>query len=224
MKILIIEDEYRLAMTIQKGLKAENFSAEVALDGEAGLAMANQDFDLIVLDLMLPKMNGIEVLQNLREQENKTPVLILTAKDSTEDKIKGLDIGADDYLAKPFDFDELLARIRAIIRRTTKTDVVLRIDNLELDPKTKEVKRAGKELKLSSTEYRLLEYLMLHPDWVLNEEKIISHVWDHAYDGFSNIVPVYMRYLRNKIDRAFPEEKALIRTVRGMGYRISEKN
>jgi len=223
MKILIIEDEQRLARNIQKGLKAENYSAEVAFDGEEGLVKGSHDCDLIILDLMLPKMSGFEVLQELRDKKISTPIIILTAKDSIEDKIKGLDLGADDYLSKPFSFEELLARMRALLRRSTEKSVILKVDNLELDPKTKRVERAGKEIKLSGTEYRLLEYMMRHKDWLMDESKIITHVWDYDYDGFSNIVPVYMRYLRNKIDRAFPDEKPLIYTIRGMGYKITDK-
>jgi len=223
MQILIIEDEYRLAQSLQKGLKAENFSIDIANDGEQALRMMVNKYDLIILDLMLPKKNGLEVLEYIRNKKNKTPVLILTAKGTTEDKIKGLNLGADDYLSKPFDFAELLARINALIRRSTNKEVKLKIDNLTLDPYTKEIFRAQKNIKLSGTEYRLLEYLMRHPHHVLSESNLLEHVWDHNYDGFSNIVSVYIRYLRNKIDKPFPKEKPLIHTIRGLGYKISNQ-
>ncbi len=223
MQILIIEDEQRLAQSIQKGLKAENFSVDVANDGEQGLKMMINKYDLIILDLMLPKVSGLEILEHLRTEKNKIPILILTAKGSTDDKVKGLNLGADDYLAKPFDFEELLARVYALIRRSTNSDVKLKIDNLELNPRKKEVTRAGKIIKLSGTEYRLLEYLVRHPHHVMSETDLLEHVWDHNYDGLSNIVSVYIRYLRNKIDKPFTTEKPLIHTVRGLGYKICDK-
>jgi len=221
MNILIIEDEYRLAHNIAKGLKAENFSVDIALDGKIGMQMISNGYDLIILDLMLPEVSGLEILKYIRSQKNNTPALILTAKSSVEDKVIGLDIGADDYLAKPFNFTELLARINALIRRSTNSNVILEINSLKLDPKSKHVTRSNKEIILSNTEYRLLEFMMRHHDHILSETELLEHVWDSNYDGLSNVVSVYIRYLRNKIDKPFENETPLIKTIRGLGYKIS---
>ena len=223
MQILVIEDEKRLAQTIQKGLKSDGFMVDVAYDGKEGIRMLVNKYDVIILDLMLPEIDGLAVLESIRAKYPLLPVLILTAKDSTQDKVKGLDLGADDYLAKPFDFEELVARVHALIRRSTQSTSVLHIDSLELNPRTKVVKRNGQLVTLSATEYRLLEYLMLHHNAVLSETDLLEHVWDHSYDGLSNVVSVYIRYVRNKVDKAFPKEKKLIHTVRGLGYTLSDQ-
>ncbi len=221
MQILIIEDEVRLAESISKWLKSENYSVDIAHDGKQGLLKMINKYDCIILDIMLPEISGLEVLKTLREKKNKTPVLMLTAKNTTEDKVQGLDLGADDYLAKPFDFEELLARIKSLIRRSTYSDVILQIDSLIINPQTKQVTRSWEDITLSSTEYRLLEYLMRHENHVLSETDLLEHVWDHNYDGFSNVVSVYMGYLRKKIDKKFPKEKPLLQTMRGLWYKIT---
>lgn len=222
MQILLVEDEERLAENVAKRLRIENYLVDIAFDGEQALNKLMNSYNLIILDMMLPKVSGIDVLKTLRANGNKTPVLILTSQSTTENKVIGLNEGADDYLTKPFAFDELLARVAALMRRSANSDTKLVVDNLTLDPKTKEVKRKDEIINLSATEYRLLEYMMRYKGSVLNETTLIDYVWDHNYDGFSNIVSVYIRYLRNKIDRPFPNNKSLIQTVRGMGYKISE--
>lgn len=222
MQILIIEDEQRLADTIQKGLRNHGFIVDVAYTGNDGLRKLVNRYDAIIVDLMLPEIDGLEIIRRLRDKKNQTPVLILTAKDSVIDKITGLELGADDYLTKPFDFDELVARLHALIRRSTESDPILHIDTLTLNPKTKQVQRSEKIISLSSTEYRLLEYMLYHKNQVLDESKLLEHAWDHAYNGLSNIVSVYIRYLRNKIDKPFPKEKKLIHTIRGQGYILTD--
>lgn len=222
MQILLVEDEERLAENVAKRLRMESFLVDIANDGQEGLDKMINNYNLIILDMMLPKVSGIEFLNTIRKNGNKTPVLILTSQSDIEDKVDGLNSGADDYLTKPFSFEELLARVNALLRRSANGDVKLMIDDLILDIKTKEVKRGDDVISLSATEYRLLEYMMRHKDSVLSETTLIDYVWDHNYDGFSNIVSVYMRYLRNKIDRPFPNSKPLIHTVRGMGYKISD--
>lgn len=224
MRILVVEDEHKIANSIKKGLEQESFAVDVAYDGESGFDLAaSEDYDAVVLDLMLPKIEGLEVCRKLREDENvHTPILILTAKGELDDKVNGLNSGADDYLAKPFAFAELLARIRALSRRPKQTlDAVLKVGDLTLNSLTFEVKRGKKTIELSKTEYALLEYLMRHKDKVLTKDKIINHVWDYDADILPNTVEVYIGYLRNKIDRAFPKSKSLIHTVRGFGYKIS---
>lgn len=223
MQILIIEDEERLAQLLQKGLQKEGFIVEIAQSGDEAMRKLVNKYDLLLLDLMIPGIDGITLIEKLRGKKDQTPVLILTAKDSLSDKIKGLNIGADDYLTKPFDFDELLARIHSIIRRTKKSETILQLDTLTINPRTKEVQRAGKTITLSITEYRLLEYLLYHKEQILNESTLLEHAWDHAYDGLSNIVSVYIRYLRNKIEKPFPKEKKVIHTIRGRGYILSDK-
>lgn len=223
MKILVVEDNVTLAENIKEGLELEQYTVDIAHNGRKGLSMAVADqCDLVILDIMMPEMNGFEFLEAFRKNNNTTPVLILSAKDATDDKIQGLDGGADDYLAKPFALAELYARVRSLLRRSTTKEILLSVDNLTLNPKTKEVQRAGITLSLSAKEYRLLEYLMRHKGAIVSEEDILTHGWSYDYEGFSNIVAVYIRYLRNKIDKAFPQEKPLIETVRGLGYRFSE--
>lgn len=221
----MVEDEHKIANSIKKGLEQESYAVDLAFDGEYGFDLAaTEDYDVIVLDLMLPKMNGMELCKKLRKEENiHTPILMLTAKGQLDDKVNGLNAGADDYLVKPFAFAELLARIRALTRRPKQTlKNVLQYNDLSLNTLTFEVKRAGKQIKLSKKEFSLLEYLLRHQEKVLTKEKIINHVWDYDADILPNTVEVYIGYLRNKIDRPFKKKTKLIKTIRGFGYKISE--
>lgn len=223
MRILVVEDEHRLANTIKKGLEQERYAVDVAYDGVGGYDLAaTEDYDLLILDLMLPGMGGIEICRKLRGKNIHTPILILTARDQTNDKVNGLNSGADDYLTKPFAFVELLARIRALLRRTkeTKSDK-LKVDDLEMDIQSYLVKRSDKEVQLSGKEFSLLQYLMRNPNQILTKDQIISHVWDYDADILPNTVEVFIRKLRDKIDRPFRNKKCLIQTVRGFGYRIT---
>lgn len=225
MRILVVEDEHKIANSIKKGLEQESWAVDVAYDGEAGFDLAaTEDYDVIILDLMLPKIDGVEVCQKLRKEENiHAPILLLTAKGQLEDKVEGLNAGADDYLVKPFAFAELLARIRALTRRPKQTlGTQLQVNGLSLDTLSYQVKRRGKEIKLSKKEFTLLEYLMRHQGKILAKEQIINHVWDYDADVLPNTVEVYIGYLRNKIDRPFKNRPPLIQTVRGFGYKISE--
>jgi heavy metal response regulator len=222
MYILVVEDQRKVAGFLKKGLQEEGHTVDVAYDGEEGLVMAMiNHYDLIILDIMLPKKNGMEVLRELRTEGIPAPVLMLTARDSLEDKVKGLDGGADDYLTKPFAFAELLARIRALLRRgKPETSVELTAADLTLDPATREVQRAGKEIELTNKEYTLLEYLLRNKGQVLTRSLISEHVWGYQFDTGTKIVNVYVNYLRNKIDSGF--DKKLIHTVRGVGYVLKE--
>jgi len=222
MRILIIEDEHRIANSIKKGLEQENYAVDIAYDGNDGFDLAaTEEYDVIILDLMLPGMDGTDICQNLRKNKVHTPILILTAKGQIQDKIKGLDNGADDYLTKPFSFEELLARIRALTRRPKTTlGEVLTVSDLIFNPKTFEVKRFGKLIKLSNKEFSLLEYLMRNKARILTKDQIIGHVWDYDADILPNTVEVYIRNLRNKIDLPFKKKKPLIITIRGFGYKI----
>lgn len=221
MRLLLVEDEKILAENIRTGLRDEKFAVDVLANGkEAYEQAATEEYDLIILDIMLPGMDGISVCKNLRDDNIYTPILMLTAKDAIEDKIHGLNSGADDYLVKPFSFEELLARTRALIRRSTVKEPILKVDNLELNPSTHVVTRKGKEITLTGKEYSLLEYFMHHPNQILTREQILNHVWDYSYDSLSNIIEVLIRRLRNKIDKAFPKEKQLFSTIRGLGYRL----
>ncbi len=224
MRILIIEDEEKLAALLKKTLESESYSVDTANNGKGGYELASiEDYDLIILDIGLPQMDGIEVSKSLRNDDIKTPIIMLTARDTTKNKIEGLDSGADDYLIKPFEFEELLARIRALIRRGQGSpEPIFTVGNLSLDPSTHIVKRANKEIVLSAKEYSLLEYLISHPKQIISKQKLIDHVWDASLDPFSNVIDVYIGYLRTKIDKAFPKEKALIHTVKGLGYRIGK--
>lgn len=224
MRILVVEDQHRIANTIKKGLEQEKYAVDVRYDGTEGFDLAStEEYDLIILDLMLAGKDGLSICKDLRKNNIHTPVIMLTAKSQIQDKVTGLDSGADDYLTKPFSFEELLARIRALTRRPTKTiKPVLKVSNLTLDPKTYIVKRDSKIIKLSSKEFSLLEYLMRNSGKILNKEQIISHVWNYDCDILPNTVEVYIRNLRNKIDRPFNDE--LIHTVRGFGYRIGDNN
>lgn len=218
MRILLLEDEAKVASFIRKGLEEEQYQVEVVHDGEEGLRRALAcEHDLIILDLLLPGRDGMSILKELRARRIVTPVLILTAKDSVEDRVAGLNSGCDDYLSKPFAFSELLARSRALLRRhSADRGVTLTVGDLTLDPIAHRVTRAGKNITLTSREYALLHYFMQHPDQVLTRTMIVEQVWGYDFDNFSNVVDVYVNYLRNKIDRNFSPR--LLHTVRGIGY------
>ena len=223
MRILVIEDEKKVANFIKKGLEEEHYAVDTAFDGEEGLYMAEvNEYDVIVLDLMIPKIEGLEVLKRIRGKKNNVPILVLTAKNTVEDIVKGLDAGCDDYLTKPFAFLEFLARIRALLRRE-KTDKVplLRIADLTLSLVTHKVTRKEREIELTSKEYALLEYFMRNPDKVLTRTMISEHVWDYHFDSMTNVVDVYVNYLRKKIDKDF--EPKLIHTLRGIGYMMKRE-
>ncbi|MFF4759852.1 response regulator transcription factor [Streptomyces sp. NPDC001292] len=220
MRLLIVEDERRLAAALARGLAAEGFAVDVAHDGVDGLHLAReQEYDLIVLDIMLPGMNGYRVCASLREDGDDTPILMLTAKDGEYDEAEGLDTGADDYLTKPFSYVVLQARIRALLRRRTRTgSTVLRVGSLSLDPGARRVTRDGEEVPLTTKEFAVLEHLARHAGEVVSKADILAHVWDFAYDGDPNIVEVYVSALRRKIDVPFGRRS--IKTVRGAGYRL----
>jgi len=222
-RILVVEDEHKIANSIKKGLELENFAVDVVYDGASGYDYASsEEYDVIVLDLMLPGIDGLTITQKLRQKSIQTPILILTAKGQVEDKVAGLNSGADDYLVKPFAFTELLARVRALLRRPQRTNGrVLKVADLTLDTVSYEVKRGNQTLKLSSREFALLEYLMRHPGIVLTKEQIINHVWNYDADILPNTVEVFIGYLRKKVDR-ISRESPLIKTVRGFGYKISK--
>jgi len=223
MKILVVEDEKKVATFIKRGLEEESYDVETAADGEEGLAMAlERRFDLIILDWMLPKRDGMSLLKELRERKIATPVLMLTAKDTVEDIVVGLETGSDDYLTKPFAFAELLARVKALIRRSEMDrGAELTFADLRIDPVAHKVWRADKEVDLTAKEYGLLEYFMRNPNQVLTRTMIADHVWDYTFDSFTNIIDVYVNYLRKKIDRE--ADKKLIHTVRGVGYILKEE-
>lgn len=222
MRILVIEDEKEVASFIKRGLKENHYAVDVAHDGVNGLFMAEHNpYDTIVLDLMLPEKDGLSVCQELRKKKIETPILMLTAKGSVKDKIVGLDAGADDYLPKPFAFEEFLARIRVLLRRQSKAPSnKLKIGDLNLDQITHKVIRGSKNIDLTSTEYSLLQYLMLHPNQVVTRTMITEHVWNEDFDPFSNVIDVYINYLRKKIDSGF--SKKLIHSIRGRGYILKE--
>lgn len=221
MRILIVEDEHKIANSIKEGLTQEKYTVDVAYDGEKGLDLAiGEEYDLIILDQMLPKLSGIEIVKKLRNKEIHMPILFLSAKGETYDKVEGLNAGADDYLSKPFAFTELLARIRALSRRPkNSTGTILKISNVELDPSTFEVKRNNKSVNLSNKEFSLLEYLMRHPNRTIKKDQIISHVWNYDSDVLPNSVEVYVKHLRNKLGT--PD---LIQTIRGFGYKLKAES
>ena len=221
MRVLIVEDELRIAQFIRQGLTEAGYAVDLAMDGQEGQAYTRAAaYDVIVLDLMLPKLSGLAVLKQLRECGIITPVLLLTARDAIEDRVAGLDAGADDYLVKPFAFAELLARIRALLRRPPIQQAsLLQVDDLALDTIRREVHRAGQLIELSPREFALLEYLMRHPNQVLTRTQIAEHVWNFDFLNESNVVDVYIGYLRRKIDRG--SQRPLIQTLRGVGYRLS---
>jgi len=220
-KILLVEDEIKIANAIKRGLKYEGFEVSIAPDGEEGLELGKTlDFDCIILDRMLPLKEGVEVCKELRKSNIKTPIIMLTAKSGVNDKVEGLDAGADDYLAKPFSLDELLARIRAVLRRgSSLLNDVLKVGDLTLNTSTFEVKRSGILINLSKKEYDLLEYFMINANKTISKEKLINHVWDYDSDILLNTVEVYIGYLRNKIDKPFKDKK-MLQTVRGFGYKL----
>jgi two-component system, OmpR family, response regulator len=226
MRILVIEDEHKIANSIKQGLKQEGFAVDVAYDGEAGYDLASaEEFDLIILDLMLPKIEGTEICKKLRKENVHTPIIMLTAKTELDNKVLGLNTGADDYLTKPFAFTELVARIRALLRRPNNILAdVLRCDNLEVDTQNFRVTRGYKNIELSKKEFSLLEYLLRNKGKVVTKDKIIEHVWSFESDILPNTVEVYISYLRNKIDKHFGNRPKLIKTVRGFGYKIEGPN
>lgn len=218
MRILVVEDEKKVASFIKKGLEEEGYAVDVATDGEGGLAMAlARVHDLIILDIRLPRMDGLRVLQTLRQDKVTTPVLLLTVRATIEDKVLGLDAGADDYLTKPFAFQELVARVRALLRRRAEAEpTVLRVSDLSLDPARRTVARGGEKIELTPKEFALLDYFMRHPGRVLTRTMIAEHVWDYSFDTSTNVIDVYVNYLRKKIDA--DREPKLLQTVRGVGY------
>jgi heavy metal response regulator len=222
MRLLLIEDEEKVSRLISRGLIAERFAVDVAGNGTDGLELAQTyAYDLIILDLMLPGMSGTDVLRQVRLNNTHVPVLVLTARDALGDKLTHFELGADDYLTKPFAFAELMVRIKALLRRgSVSRSNVLKVADLEFDRLTRQVKRASRRIELTAKEYALLEYLMANAGRVLSRTMIIEHVWDQSFDGATNIVDVYVRHLRNKVDDL--HERKLIRTVRGVGYTISE--
>ncbi|MDO5112408.1 MAG: response regulator transcription factor [Clostridia bacterium] len=223
MRILVVEDEPSLNALIVKKLTMERYSVDACLNGtDARDYMACAEYDVILLDIMLPGMSGLELLRELRRRNDKTPVLLLTAKDGVQDRVEGLDCGADDYLVKPFSFDELLARIRVILRRgSDNMDHIFTLADLKVDCKAHTVSRGGVPIALSSKEYSILEYLVRNRGTVLSRERISNHIWNYEYEGGSNVVDVYIRYLRRKLDDGFSPK--LIHTVRGAGYVLREE-
>jgi two-component system copper resistance phosphate regulon response regulator CusR len=224
MRILIVEDEPKVASFIRRALEEESYAVDVCPDGQEGHDLACEvNYDLIILDLMLPNLPGLGVLKGIRAQKVKTPVLILTARSEVDQRVKGLDAGADDYLTKPFAIEELLARSRALLRRASgETSGILQIDDLILNPITHEVTRGGQRIELTSKEYALLEYMMRNTGRVLTRPMISEHVWDLDFDTFTNVIDVYISYLRNKIDKG--HDHNLIHTVRGSGYTLKGAN
>jgi two-component system, OmpR family, response regulator len=220
MRVLVIEDHVRMAELIERGLRRESYAVDVARTAERGVRMASaNDYDALVLDLILPDADGFEVLRRVRASGQRTPVLVLTARDAVDDRVRGLDAGADDYLTKPFAFSEFLARIRALVRRGPVSHApILALGDLTLDPATREVRRGTTPIALTAKEFALLHLFMRRPGIVLSRDRLIEHAWDVAYRGESNVVDVYIRYLREKIDRPFGRRS--LETVRGLGYRL----
>ena len=223
MRILVVEDEHRIAHSLQKGLEQERFAVDVAYTGGEGYDLASsEDYDLIILDIMLPEMDGVTLCKELRKNKIHIPILLLTAKSQTSEKVTGLNSGADDYLTKPFSFEELLARVRALLRRKgTVVQTSLSIDNLTMDVGRFEVKRGEVFISLTSKEFSLLEFLLTKKNQIISKDQIIQHVWNFDADILLNTVEVYIKKLRDKIDNKFPEQKQLIKTVRGFGYKLS---
>ncbi|HVL64807.1 MAG TPA: response regulator transcription factor [Actinomycetota bacterium] len=221
MRVLVVEDNEKMLALLQRGLTEAGYVVEAAADGEEGfLLAAHEDFDVIVLDVMLPGRDGFDICRSLRKREVWTPILMLTARDAVSDRVTGLDTGADDYLVKPFAFEELLGRLRALLRRgVAQRPNVLRCGNLSLDPATRVVMRGDDLIELSGKEFALLQFLLSRKNQVLSRAQIIEHVWGYNYDGYSNVVDVYIKYLRDKVDRPFGSE--MIQTVRGAGYKVS---
>lgn len=222
-RILIAEDEKSLNRIIAKQLKAAGYSVDCAFNGEEAYDLISMtDYDAAVFDVMMPKIDGFSLLRKIRNEDNNLPVLFLTARDSIEDRVEGLDIGADDYLVKPFAFEELLARIRVLIRKNSVSNSnIITVADLTVDISSRKVARGGKDILLSAKEYELLQYLAVNNGIVLSREKIEDHIWNYDYEGGTNVVDVYIRYLRKKIDEGY--DKKLIHTVRGMGYVLREE-
>jgi DNA-binding response OmpR family regulator len=222
-RALLVEDDATIAQFVERGLREAGFAVDRAADGEAGLELAlASPYDVAIIDVMLPKRDGLSLIDDLRKRGIATPVLILSAKRSVDDRVRGLQAGGDDYLTKPFAFAELLVRIKALLRRgATRQETVLRVADIELDRLSQQVRRSGKRIELTNKEYSLLEYLMANAGRVLSRTMIIEHVWDQSFDGATNIVDVYVRHLRDKVDEG--REANLIRTVRGVGYAISDE-
>lgn len=220
MRVLVVEDEHKLAGVLARGLEEQGYAVDIAYDGAAGLTLAEMGpYDLVVLDIMLPEIDGLTVCRRLRAEQHNMPVLMLTARDTLDDRVAGLDSGADDYLVKPFAFRELLARVRALLRRDTLSkDPIVRAADVEVNTVTHEVHRAGRAVELTSKEYAVLEYFVRHPNQVLTRTQIAEHVWDYDFVAMSNVVDVYMRYLRRKLGDE--EEPRLLRTIRGTGYQL----
>ena len=225
MRILLIEDEEKIALAIKRGLEQEKYAVDVEYDADSGLGAAlHESYDLMIIDRMLPgSMEGLDIAREVREKNIHTPILFLTAKDQVHERVAGLNTGADDYLVKPFSFDELLARIKALLRRPPQSKgTVMQVDDLVLDTINYEVKRSGKPISLSSKEFALLQYMMSNQNRVLPKDDIISHVWDFDADILPNTVEVYIGYLRNKIDKPFKKSPPLIHTLRGFGYKLGD--
>jgi DNA-binding response OmpR family regulator len=223
MKILVAEDDTDIATIIKTVLLKESFLVDIARNGKEAYSLLNEEeYDLLLLDLMMPFISGEELLSQLQKENINIPTIVLTAKDSTNKRVELLNNGADDFLPKPFEFDELVARVRSVVRRSKKLKPKLMVSDLVMDPSTFSVTRDGKRVDLSAKEFALLEFLMSNKGSIVKETQIISHVWDREYDGLSNIVAVYIRYLRDKIDKPFPHLKSLIKTIRGFGYMITE--
>jgi DNA-binding response OmpR family regulator len=223
MRLLVVEDDHKIANAIKRGLTQESYAVDVAYDGDEGLSMATtEDYDVVILDRMLPGLlDGVDIVKEMRTQQIHTPVLFLTAKDAISDRVNGLNAGADDYLVKPFAFEELIARVRALLRRPQENlGTVLKIDDLTLDTASFEVRRAGKKIELTSKEFALLEYMLRNQNQTLTKNNIINHVWDYDADVLPNTVEVYVGYLRNKIDKPF-KGPSLIQTSRGFGYKLA---
>jgi two-component system OmpR family response regulator len=222
MRLLVVEDESRLALLLKRGLEEQGYAVDVSGDGAEALWLASETpYDTIVLDVMLPSLDGLELTRRLRAKRQWTPVLLLTARDAIDDRVSGLDAGADDYLVKPFSFAELVARVRALVRRSrVERSTVLQVGDLRLDPARRRAWRAEAELDLSPKEFALLELFLAHPGEVLTRGRILEHVWDFAHDPTSNVIDQYVAYLRRKIDRPFG--RADLETVRGFGYRLRD--
>ncbi len=224
MRILVIEDEPKIAQAVKKGLELKGYAVDAVYDSDSGLSYASDpDYDLIVLDRMLPgKIDGTELCKKLREDKINTPIIMLTARGTIGDRVEGLNSGADDYLVKPFSFDELTARVQALLRRPpVNVGTELLLDDLSLNPQTYQVKRGNKPIKLSHKEFALLEYMLHHQNQIITKEMLVNHIWDEDSDVLPNTIEVYIGYLRNKIDRPFPKKKPLIHTLRGFGYKLS---
>jgi heavy metal response regulator len=222
MRILVVEDERKVAEFVARGLRDQRFAVDIANDGQTGWEMASaSDYDLVILDLMLPGLSGLEILKRLRKSRSQAPVLILTARTETASKVENFEAGADDYLTKPFAFEELLVRVKSLLRRGSPERAnLLRIDDLEIDRQKQQVRRAGKRIDLTPREYSLLEFLAANTGRVMSRTMIIEHVWDESFQGLTNIVDVYVRHLRSKVDDQ--SARKLIRTVRGVGYSIGD--